>query len=66
MSPPDLKELDNAILRNLLASTTRAYEEQMRALAAEKEAVQVTLASIGDGVLSTDRQGRVRYLNRVA
>ena len=59
-------ELDNAILRNLLASTTRAYEEQMRALAAEKETAQVTLASIGDGVLSTDRQGRVKYLNPVA
>jgi len=59
-------ELDNAVLRNLLAYTTRAYEEQMRALAAEKEAAQVTLASIGDGVLSTDPLGRIRYLNPVA
>jgi len=33
----DATELDNAILRNLLAETTRAYEEQIRALAAEKE-----------------------------
>ncbi|MEA2690891.1 MAG: hypothetical protein QOJ16_278 [Acidobacteriota bacterium] len=59
-------ELDNAVLRNLLAYTTRAYEEQMRALAAEKEAAQVTLASIGDGVLASDREGRVKYLNPVA
>jgi diguanylate cyclase (GGDEF)-like protein/PAS domain S-box-containing protein len=57
---------ENAVLRELLAQTTRAYEEQMRSLAAEKEAFQVTLASIGDGVLSTDRQARILYLNPVA
>jgi diguanylate cyclase (GGDEF)-like protein/PAS domain S-box-containing protein len=59
-------ELDNAILRNLLASTTRAYETQMAELYAEKELAQVTLASIGDGVLATDSQGCVKYLNPVA
>ena len=59
-------ELDNAILRNLLAETTRAYEAQMAELYAEKELAQVTLASIGDGVLATDEQGRVKYLNPVA
>ncbi len=56
-------ELDNAILRNLLAQTTRAYEQQMAELFAEKELAQVTLASIGDGVLATDAEGRVKYMN---
>jgi diguanylate cyclase (GGDEF)-like protein/PAS domain S-box-containing protein len=59
-------DLDNAILRNLLTETTRAYEAQMGELYAEKELAQVTLASIGDGVLATDEQGRVKYLNPVA
>jgi diguanylate cyclase (GGDEF)-like protein/PAS domain S-box-containing protein len=59
-------ELDNAILRNLLTQTTRAYEGQMTELYAEKELAQVTLASIGDGVLATDGEGRVKYLNPVA
>jgi diguanylate cyclase (GGDEF)-like protein/PAS domain S-box-containing protein len=59
-------ELDNAILRNLLAQTTRAYEEKLGELFAEKELAQVTLASIGDGVLATDDEGRIKYLNAVA
>ncbi len=59
-------ELDNAILRNLLTETTRAYESQMAELHAEKELAQVTLASIGDGVLATDDKGCVKYLNPVA
>jgi diguanylate cyclase (GGDEF)-like protein/PAS domain S-box-containing protein len=37
-----------------------------RALFEEKELAQVTLASIGDGVLTTDREGRVSFLNPVA
>jgi diguanylate cyclase (GGDEF)-like protein/PAS domain S-box-containing protein len=35
-------------------------------LAREKERAQVTLASIGDGVITTDVAGRVDYLNPVA
>ncbi|HYN19598.1 MAG TPA: EAL domain-containing protein [Thermoanaerobaculia bacterium] len=62
----DTHELDNAILRNLLAHTTRAYEQQMSELFAEKELAQVTLASIGDGVLATDEDGRIKYVNPVA
>jgi diguanylate cyclase (GGDEF)-like protein/PAS domain S-box-containing protein len=65
MTPGPL-ELDNAILRNLLAETTRAYETQVAELHAEKELAQVTLASIGDGVLATDERGIVKYLNPVA
>jgi len=59
-------DLENAVLRNLLAHTTRAYERQVDELAAEKELAQVTLASIGDGVITTDAEGRVKYLNPVA
>jgi diguanylate cyclase (GGDEF)-like protein/PAS domain S-box-containing protein len=36
------------------------------ALFVEKERAQVTLNSIGDGVISTDIEGRVTYLNLVA
>lgn len=36
------------------------------ALRAEKERLAVTLESIGDGVITTDRAGRVQLLNRVA
>lgn len=59
-------ELENAILRNLLAQTTRAYEEKLAELYSQKEIAQVTLASIGDGVLATDGEGRIKYLNTVA
>ncbi len=40
--------------------------EAERALAAEKERLAVTLRSIGDGVIATDGDGRVRLLNRAA
>ncbi|MDX2272825.1 MAG: PAS domain S-box protein [Cyanobacteriota bacterium] len=36
------------------------------ALAAEKERLAITLASIGDGVITTDRQGHIQQLNPVA
>jgi len=42
--------------REELISTTRA----------EKERIQVTLRAIGDGVISTDVEGRVAYLNACA
>ncbi|HEY0456750.1 MAG TPA: PAS domain S-box protein, partial [Verrucomicrobiae bacterium] len=37
-----------------------------RQLAEEKQRLQVTLASIGDGVIVTDEHGRVTFLNPVA
>ncbi|MAT66158.1 MAG: histidine kinase [Gammaproteobacteria bacterium] len=37
-----------------------------RRLAQEKELAQVTLSSIGDGVITTDMEGRVRFLNPIA
>lgn len=44
--------------------TVRRQAEQQ--LAAQKELAEVTLGSIGDGVITTDTRGTVQYLNRVA
>ena len=46
----------------LLAERERA-EERMRE---QRERLKVTLASIGDGVLSTDTEGKVTFINPVA
>jgi diguanylate cyclase (GGDEF)-like protein/PAS domain S-box-containing protein len=44
--------------------TARKRAEQ--AMFAEKERAQVTLQSIGDAVITTDREGRIDYMNPVA
>ena len=49
-------------VRDHLAERAEAAE----ALRAERERFQVTLASIGDGAITTDTEGRVTFLNRVA
>lgn len=41
-------------------------KQAQAALHAEKERVEVTLASIGDAVITTDQQGRIETLNGVA
>ncbi|HEY9421286.1 MAG TPA: PAS domain S-box protein [Thermoanaerobaculia bacterium] len=43
-----------------------ARQQAERELAAERERLRITLASIGDAVISTDAEGRVIYLNGVA
>ena len=50
-----------AIMRDI--SRRQRMEDE---LAAEKERLSVTLQSIGDGVISTDLQGKVISLNKVA
>jgi diguanylate cyclase (GGDEF)-like protein/PAS domain S-box-containing protein len=45
---------------------TRQVKRTEDALQLEKELAQVTLHSIGDGVITTDSEGRVEYLNPVA
>lgn len=47
-----------------LRTTALATSEQ--AIAAERERLSVTLASIADGVIATDREGRVLLLNQAA
>lgn len=45
---------------------TRQVARTENALQVEKELAQVTLHSIGDGVITTDAQERVEYLNPIA
>lgn len=54
--------------RRLVAETTarRVAEENARLIQEQRERLHVTLASIGDAVISTDAQGRVDFLNPVA
>src|SRR5271156_2633557 len=55
-----LVSLQNA--RSILLARRRAEE----ALAQQSEWLRITLSSIGDAVISTDAEGRVTFLNRVA
>jgi diguanylate cyclase (GGDEF)-like protein/PAS domain S-box-containing protein len=48
------------------ALVTRQVKRTENALQLEKELAQVTLHSIGDGVITTDAEGKVEYLNPVA
>ena len=50
----------------LAASAARSVQQAERALEREKDLAQVTLHSIGDGVITLDAAGRVEYLNPVA
>jgi len=50
----------------IAALVTRKVMRTESALELEKELAQVTLHSIGDGVITTDADGRVEYLNPVA
>jgi len=71
---PEMKEPDE--LDQLTAAFNRMRENLVRditdrkqaedALATEKERLAVTLRSIGDGVISTDTNGNIVMLNKVA
>jgi PAS domain S-box-containing protein len=54
--------------RRLVAETTarRVAEENARVIQEQRERLRVTLASIGDAVISTDAEGKVTFLNAVA
>ena len=64
----ELGHLARAFNFMLDALALRADKERelQQALQAEKELAQVTLASIGDAVITTDAAGRVSFLNAVA
>ncbi len=50
----------------LISSLTAARRHLAASLRAQHEHLQVTLASIGDAVITTDSQGWITFLNRVA
>ena len=61
--------LGAAVLAGAIAVAARVARQVRRteyALQVEKELAQVTLHSIGDGVITTDAEARVEYLNPVA
>jgi len=57
----ELRELSDTYERHL-----HAEEEKSRQLAESRERFQITLNSLGEGVISTDAEGNVRYINPVA
>ena len=57
----DDRKMICAVMRDI--SKRKRIEDE---LAAEKERLTVTLRSIGDGVISTDLQGKINSINKVA
>ena len=59
---------DNGRLKRLVGVETDVTERKLyeEALFREKESAQITLQSIGDGVVTTDADSLVQYLNPVA
>ncbi len=59
---------DQKRLRRLVGVETDITERKLyeEALFREKESAQITLQSIGDGVVTTDAESRVQYLNPIA
>ena len=49
-----------------LIQAKEALERKTNELAEQREWFQVTLSSIGDGVITTDTQGKVTFLNSAA
>ena len=59
-------ENGNLIAINSIAKDVTDLKRAQEALAAETEGLNVTLRSIGDGVIATDVEGRIILVNRVA
>jgi PAS domain-containing protein len=52
--------------RELLSAANDALVSKTEELQQQREWFEVTLASIGDGVITTDAEGRITYLNPIA
>lgn len=65
--PPRLEDSriyeDLTRINNEMMSMQRQLENANRELAYQKERIRVTMDSIGEGVVSTDRSGTVQYIN---
>ncbi|MBE9563258.1 MAG: EAL domain-containing protein, partial [Proteobacteria bacterium] len=59
------KPVNLGVLRNRIHYILQAKQAE-EALFAEKEKALITLASIGDGVITTDAEGKIEFLNPVA
>ncbi len=53
-------------VRRAMTNLLEDFEEEQKALAAAKAKDEAMLASIGDGIIATDREGRVIQMNRAA
>jgi diguanylate cyclase (GGDEF)-like protein/PAS domain S-box-containing protein len=53
------------VLSNILSDALKKCMMENR-LYNEKERLRITLSSVGDGVIATDRQGRIESINQVA
>jgi len=60
------REYNNVTLFLLAFRDVTDREQTERAVRENRELLRVTLASIGDAVIATDREGRITYLNAVA
>lgn len=60
------RNIAEAMLRKMNRSLEKSLSARAEELFAEKELMQVTLHSIGDGVITTDASGQIDYLNPVA
>jgi len=59
-------QITNSVLEHRIKERTEALVQVNDKLQQEKELFMVTLASIGDAVITTDYYGKVTYLNPVA
>lgn len=60
-----LDEDGQSVFRVVMQDITKRKETEKQ-LAIEKEQFETTLMSVGDGVISVDRQGNVKLMNKIA
>jgi len=61
-----VQNTDGATVCRIILGDISERRRLETALANERKLLETTLASIGDGVISTDNRGRIVYFNRVA